>query len=839
VWEEVLSIPKIGLDDNFFDIGGHSLSLIQVQYKLKKLLNRDFSITVLFQSPTVRLLAENFTKDEEKVLKNRQSFFQKKEKVIDRDIAIIGLSVSVPGAQNIHDFWKNLKDEKECIHFYSDEELEDLGVSSEIINSPNYIKAKGRVDGIEYFDPFFFEYTPGEVRMMSPQLRLLYKGTWEALEDAGYYPGSNASKIGIFLGGSDDFEWYRKVLFGEYGYSNKYQAFTLSTNHFLATRLAYKLDIKGPVYSALTGCSTTLVTPHLSCQALILGECDIAVAGGITVELPNEGGYLYEEGMFFSPDGHCRPFDANARGTVFSNGFGLVILKRLEDAVRDGDHIYAVVKGSAINNDGKQKVGFVAPSVEGQAEVIQEAYRVAGIDPETVSYVEAHGTGTSLGDPIEVESLTKAFATDKKQYCILGSVKGNVGHADTAAGAVGLTKVALCLKHRYIPGTVNYKEPNPRIDFKNTPFMVKANGTEWKTNGGLLRAAINSFGVGGTNAHMILEEPPAIGDSSHSEKVNLLNFSAKTPTALAETSRRILKYLLENPGMNVSDAAWTLHVGRKPFPFRKSLVIGEDFYKEPEKIIKMLSDEAVNEVKSCNQNVFLMFPGQGSQYQGMGRDIYFSADNSEVSRIFKRQIDQVFSLLKAEERDEFLQLMYGDENPQKINQTEYTQFALFATSYALAKTVIELGIHPAGMLGHSIGEVTAAVVAGVFELKDAVEIVRFRGKVMQKQEPGTMMAVMAVADVVAKELEPNVWLALENTSNSCVVGGSDQAITRFEEKLKGLGINCTKVKTSHAFHTPMMEKAAQEFEKMLSAYKLNNPQIPIISNVSGEWVREN
>ncbi|MCK4258170.1 MAG: amino acid adenylation domain-containing protein [Halanaerobiales bacterium] len=842
VWKEALGIPKVGLDDIFFEIGGTSLSLMQIHNKLRKILNLDFSFTLLFQAPTIRLLAEHFTENEEIVIANRDKYFQRNDKIIRKDIAVIGISVKVPGAQNIHDFWNNIKSGKECIHYYSDDELEKLGISSDIINASNYVKAKGRVDGIDNFDSNFFEYTPNEVRMMSPQLRLLYKGTWEAFEDAGYYPGSDTSKIGIFLGGSDDFEWYRKVLFGDDGFSDKYQAFTFSTNHFLASRLAYKLNIKGPVFSALTGCSTTLVTTHLSCQSLILSECDLAVAGGITVELPNEGGYLYEEGMMFSPDGHCRPFDAKAKGTVFSNGLGLLVLKRLDEAVRDGDNIYAVIKGSAINNDGKQKVGFAAPSVEGQAEAIQEAYRVAGIDPETVSYIEAHGTGTLLGDPIEVESLTKAFATDKKQFCILGSVKGNVGHTDTAAGAVGLVKVALSLKNKYIPGTANFEEPNPKIDFINSPFVVKSNGIEWKNEDvkdGLLRAGINSFGVGGTNAHMVLEEAPPVRESSSSEKVNIIPFSAKSPTSLFETSRKVLEHILQKPDTNLSDAAWTLQVGRKPFRYRKALVINDKFFEESEKMIKNLDEADLHEVKQGNRNAYFMFSGQGSQYQGMGRKLYYSADRSGVSRIFKRYIDQVFNLLKEEERKEFLQLMYGDDNSDKINQTEYTQFAIFATGYALAKTLMELGIKPAGMIGHSIGEVTAATVAGVFELKDAVELVIIRGKVMQEQEPGTMLAVMLPASEVEKELNSDVWLALDNTSNSCVVGGSEEAITRFEEKAEKLGWKTRRVKTSHAFHTPMMEKAAQEFQEKISSYTMKEPQLPIVSNTSGTWVEEN
>lgn len=841
VWKEVLGITHIGVDDSFFEIGGHSIALIQMHNKLRKALTQDFPITLLFQYPTVRLLAEHFKKDSKKSIPNREAYFQRDKKIVRTDIAIIGMSIHVPGASNIHEFWSNLQGGVESIHFYQDEELRELGIHSSLLNSPNYVKAKGRIDGIEQFDASFFDYTPGEVQMMSPQLRMLYQGTWEALEDAGYYPGSDSSKIGLFIGGSDDFEWYQKVLFGESGFSDKYQAFTLSTNHFLATRIAYKLDIKGPVYSALTGCSTTLVTPHLSCQSLILGECDIAVAGGITIELPNEGGYYYEEGMMFSPDGHCRPFDAKARGTVFSNGMGLVVLKRLEEAIEDGDHIYAVIKGSAINNDGRQKVGFVAPSVEGQAEVIQEAYRVAGIDPETVSYVEAHGTGTALGDPIEVESLTKAFVSDQKQFCILGSVKGNVGHTDTAAGVVGLVKVALSLEHKFIPPTVNYEQPNSKIDFANTPFTVRAQGMEWMSmpTGSKRRAGINSFGVGGTNAHMVLEETPVVLESSDSEKVNLLVFSAKSKEALLQTSQKVVEHVIDNPSINVADAAWTLQVGRKPFTYRKAIVVRNLWTDDTQGVLKQLREAAVQEVQPGERNVYFLFPGQGSQYQGMGRSLYRSAEHSSISRIFKRHMDQVLSYLSEDERLMLEEIMYGDTDSLRINQTENSQFALFATSYSLAQTMLELGVQPAGMIGHSIGELAAATVAGVFGLGDAVEIVRLRGRLMQQQEPGVMLAVMAAASKVEPELNAGVWLALENTSNSCVVGGREKEIALFEAHCEKQGWKSVRVKTSHAFHTPMMDKAAQEFEARLSAYRLNEPRIPIVSNVNGKWVSAN
>lgn len=836
IWKDVLGIDHIKVDDNFFDVGGHSLALIQVNNKLKS-ANLELPIRTHFQLPTVRSLVEHFSKTQKETPVAAKKEFKRNDRKLHQDIAIIGLAVNVPGAETLQEFWDNLKNEKETIHFYTDDELLELGIPRETINSPNYVKAIGRVEGIDFFDHNFFEYTPAEVNLMSPQLRLLHSGIWAAFEDAGYYPDSNFATIGVFLGGSDDFEWYRDTIINQNNYNLKYQAFTLSTNHFLATRIAYKLDIKGPVFTALSGCSSTLVTTHLACQSLMLGECDLAIAGGITIELPNKGGYFYEEGMMFSPDGHCRPFDTKAAGTFFSNGMGLVVLKRLEEALKDGDHIYAVIKGSAVNNDGAQKMGYMAPSAKGQMDAIQSAYRIAGIDPETISYVEAHGTGTSLGDPIEVESLTQAFATNKKQFCILSSVKGNIGHPDTAAGVVGLAKVALSFKNRFIPGTVNYQTANPKIDFANSPFIVKSRGTKWLSQkGNLLRAGINSFGVGGTNVHMVLEEAPASTESHAAAQFNLLVFSAKSSSAVSATAKKILEFVHKNPDLNLSDVAWTLQVGRKPFAFRKTLIVDQNLLKQPEMLYKKLDEALIYETQSSNKCVFFMFSGQGSQYQGMARDLYYSPETTGLAAIFKRHFSTVVELLSSDERNDFLEIIFGHDNPQTINETQHSQFALFAISYTLAQMLIELGIKPRAMLGHSVGELTAATIAGVLELKDAIEIVKLRGRIMQKQQPGTMLAVMCDACAVQKELNSDVWLALDNTSHSCVVGGSEEAIIEFEKKCEKLDWVTARVKTSHAFHTPMMQKAAEEFCEKISKYKLNEPNIPLVSNVSGEWV---
>ncbi len=839
IWQQTLDHNQFGVDDNFFDSGGNSMSAILLHDRLKKAFRPDLSITALFQYPTVRLLADYMAGQEKTKIGNRNEYFRKNSVNWASDIAIIGMAVDVPGADNLADFWNNLKAGTESIHYFKDEELLALGVDEAALKQDNYVKARGLSSDFEYFDAEFFGYTPGEIYRMSPQLRVLYQGAWAALEDAGYYPGATEEKMGIFIGGSDDFHWYHEMINNGGSYSDAYQAFTMSTNHFLATRLAYKFNSKGPAYSALTGCSTTLVTVHLACQSLRAKECDLAVSGGVTIELRNRGGYPYQEGLMFSPDGHCRPFDADAMGTVFSNGMGVVVLKRLEDALAANDPIYAVIKGSAVNNDGSQKAGFTAPSVEGQKEVIQEAYRRAGVDPETVGYVEAHGTGTILGDPIEVASLTEAFATDKKAFCTLGSVKGNVGHTDTAAGAVGLIKVALSLKNRFIPGTVNYRVPNPKIDLEAIPFVISNIGKPWDNNGhGPLRAGINSFGVGGTNAHMVLEEAPERKPSDSPDKISLLLFSARTEKALQAQIRATLESLFADSRVNLSDAAWTLMKGRKHFIYRKAVVVQENMESG------LAFDELIEEVLDSDytkaaekRRIYFMFSGQGSQYQGIGRGLY-DADDCYAGKQYRRYVDEVFRCLKEDERQEFFDVIYGNADPLLVNETRYSQFALFVTEYSLALLLMELGVKPDALVGHSIGEVTAAAVAGIWSLADAVQIVRARGDIMQKQQPGAMLAVMAAADKVAAMLPDGVSLALDNTSDRCVVGGTKEKIKAFEQTVLEKGLKCSVIKTSHAFHTPLMKEAAAEFGEVLSRLPMNEPRFPMVANLTGQWADE-
>lgn len=840
IWKKVLGVDQVGVTDDFFHLGGHSIGVMQVHSKLLEVFHKEIGITQLLRLRTIRQIAQCIEKDNEKEVINRHKLFKKEKRQNSIKIAIVGMAVNVPCSESPKAFWENLVLGNECIHFYSEEELRDLGIDETSLNSENFVKAKGRIEELDYFDSVFFDSSPKEVKMTSPQLRVLYKGIWQALEDAGCVPDIIEDKVGVFIGGSDDFAWYQQSLYKNANYSDIYQSYTLSTNHFLATRLSYKFNLTGPGVSMLTGCSTSLVTTHLACQSLILGECDIAIAGGVTVELPNEGGYMYEEGMMFSPDGHCRPFDNQAQGTVFSNGMGLVVLKPLEKAIEEGDHIYATIIGSAINNDGNKKMSYTAPSEDGQVEVIRQAYANAEVDPETIGYVEAHGTGTILGDPIEVSSLTRAFATDKTQYCVLGSVKGNVGHTDTAAGIVGVIKTALALENKYLPATVNYNVPNHKINFNSTPFTILSKGKEWNrlAEDMPLRAGINSFGVGGTNVHMVMEEAPSKRLSSPERPYNLLIFSAKTEMALNNIVEKIMKHIEVNKNINLSDVSWMLQMGRKAFNYRKAIVIDEYFRERFEEVLKDTLSAPSVQVQKQDRPVYFMFSGQGSQYQGMSKMLYKGADLYPIGSLYKDYVDEVFGLLNEEERKVFYEIIFGEDNTSLINQTKYSQFALFVVEYALAKTLMKLGIIPKALVGHSIGEIVAATIAGVWSLKDGVEIVRMRGELMQAQQPGVMLAVMSDVETIRPLLVENVWISLSNTTGKCVVGGTDEAIGIFETCLKSKDIESTRIKTSHAFHTPMMKEAAQVFKEYLCSIQMNSPSYTIISNLTGRYVEE-
>ncbi|MBW4677591.1 MAG: acyltransferase domain-containing protein [Desmonostoc geniculatum HA4340-LM1] len=764
----------------------------------------------------------------------------------DRDeIAIIGMAGRFPGANRVDSFWQNLRDGVESISFFTDEELISAGLDQSLLNEPNYVKASGVLEDIEFFDASFFGFSPREAEITDPQHRLFIECVWSALENAGYNSETYSGQIGLFAG----------VAASNYLLSNLYSNLDLmesvdnyqiligNDKDFLPTQISYKLNLRGPSINVQTACSTSLVAIHLACQSLLNGESDIALAGGVSVTMLKKNGYHYQQGGIQSPDGHCRAFDAQAQGTVGGNGLGVVILKRLEDAISDGDYIHAVIKGSAVNNDGSLKVGYTAPSVDGQRGVILEALALADVDPETISYVETHGTGTVLGDPIEIKALTQAFraSTNEKGFCAIGSVKTNVGHLDTAAGVTGLIKTVLALKHKQIPPSLHFEKPNPQIDFANSPFYVNTKLTEWKSNGTPRRAGVSSFGIGGTNAHIILEEAPAIKTSDPSRPWQLLTVSAKTDTALDAATDQLHDYLEQNPDTPLADVAYTLLVGRRAFDYRRIIIC-----HSLDDAVKSLNHQDRQRIFSHHHKpghcpVIFMFSGQGSQYANMGRELY------ELEPTFRKHVDICTAILQPHLGLDIRSLIYP--NPKEVEtaanqlqQTAFTQSALFVVEYALAQLFMSWGVCPEAMIGHSIGEYVAATIAGVFSLEDALKIVAKRGQLMQQVPPGSMLAIRLPEKEVRSLLSANelyresLQIAVINSPSSCVVSGTSNAVAALEKQLSSIEVECRLLHTSHAFHSVMMEPILLAFAEAIKTVKLNPPKIRFISNVTGSWI---
>ncbi|MEH2206133.1 MAG: SDR family oxidoreductase [Nostoc sp.] len=750
------------------------------------------------------------------------------------EIAIIGMSGCFPEAENIEQFWHNLRDGVESIHRFNDQELKSLGVDAALFSDTNYVKAEGVVEGIDLFDASFFDISPREAEVMDPSLRFFLEHSWKALEDAGYSSNIYKKPIGVYAGTS--FGSYLLNIYSNYELISSVgdkQIEKGTSPDYVTTLASYKLNLQGPSYAVQTTCSSSLVAVHLACQSLLSGECDIALAGGVSIS--TAVGYLYQDGGIESPDGHCRAFDAKAAGTVKGRGLGLVVLKRLEEAIADGDCIHAIIKGSAINNDGSDKVSYTAPSVNGQAKVIRAAQVMAEVEPDTISYIEAHGTGTSLGDPVEIAALTQAFRTktQNKRFCGIGSVKTNIGHLDSTAGVAGLIKTVLALKHKKIPPSLNFEEPSPQIDFANSPFYVNNKLSEWKTNGTPRRAGVSSFGFGGTNAHIILEEAPITPSSSPSRNWQLLLLSTKTSTSLETATENLANYLQSNPDLNLADVAHTLQLGRWTLNHRQMVVC-----QNQEDAINALQDPQrafTYYQEPCNRPVGFMFPGQGSQYVNMGRELY------ENEIVFRKQVDYCCELLKPHLELDLRTVLYpsaekAQEATQKLQQTAITQPALFVIEYALAKLWMAWGVLPEMMIGHSIGEYVAATIAGVFSLEDALGIVAMRGQLMQQLPAGAMLSVPLPEQEVQQLLEKEISLAASNAPSSCVVSGATEAIDKLQQKLQQIGVNCRRLHTSHAFHSHMMSPIVETFIKLLEKVKFHPPKIPFISNVTGTWI---
>jgi acyl transferase domain-containing protein/acyl carrier protein len=860
IWQRALPTSTIGLHDNFFDLGGNSLTGMQLIADLNRELGTDLTPVQLFDAPTVAALATLLEPAAPAEMETAAAV-EAGEAADGWEIAVIGMAGRFPGAASVDELWRNVCDGVEAIRFFSDEELLAAGVPAELLRDPLYVRARGVLDGIEQFDASFFGVTPREAEVMDPQHRLFLECAWEALENAGQDPASFRRPIGTFAGSS--ISSYLQNLYTNPDVIDsvgEFQVLISNEKDSLPMRVSYKLDLRGPSLSVQTFCSTSLVAVHLACRSLLAGECDMALAGGVSLITPQTSGYLYEEGSFSSADGHVRTFDAKARGIVFGNGMGVVVLKPLRRALADGDNVRAVIRGSAINNDGSLKVGYTAPSGEGQLEVIQAALRAAHCHPETIRFVECHGTATPLGDPIEVGALTRAWRawTDKTGFCALGSVKTNIGHLDRAAGVTGLIKAVLALEHGEIPGILHFEEPNPQIDFAASPFYVNTALSPWPASGGPRRAAVSSFGVGGTNAHVILEQAPALPVTEARRPWQLLVLSAKTPTALKAATARLSSHLAAHPQLPLADVAFTLQAGRRAFAHRRSVVCNS----AGEAVTALAGGDPRQPFTAAGRDeaprpVFL-FPGLGAQYVDMARGLYrdepvFRASLDRSCELLERHLGvdlrEVLYPHGAEREDaaaagravDLRRMLQRESEPEdaatsRLKQTFLSQPAVFAVEYSLACLWLEWGVHPTAMTGYSIGELTAACLAGVLSLEDAAALVARRAQLIAELPEGAMTAVSLPEEVVLPLLGAELSLSGINGPEQTVVAGPAAAVAELEERLATLGAACRRLQTTHAFHSRMLEPAFDALVELVSTFALQPPRIPYLSNVTGTWI---
>ncbi|MFC3815765.1 amino acid adenylation domain-containing protein [Lysobacter sp. GCM10012299] len=835
----VLGIEQIGRHDNFFDLGGNSLLAMRLLERVRR--ERDaaagegatLSALDFFRHPTPAGLAALLQGGAQSAIpESRFGRGPRDGAARNEAVAIVAMAGRFPGADDVEAFWRNLCEGRDTITYFKPDEL-DPAVTAAERNDPGYVAARGIIEGLENFDAAFFGISPREAELMDPQQRIFLELSWECLERAGYAPDSTPGPVGVFAGMNNGTYFQRHLahrpdLIAKLG---DFQVMVNNEKDYIATHVAHKLNLTGPAVSTHTACSTSLVAICQAVDSLRAGQCDMALAGAASATCPPRSGYRHIEGAMLSRDGHTRTFDRDATGTVFSDGATVVLLKRLSDALADGDPVYAVIRGAAINNDGGHKASFTAPSSEGQAAVIAMAQADAGVDPRSISYVEAHGTATPLGDPIEVEGLTRAFrrSTQDTGFCRIGSVKSNVGHLVIAAGGAGVIKTALSLWEQRIPASLHFQQANASIDFAATPFIVNDRLSDWPAGDVPRRAGVSSFGVGGTNAHVVMEEAPARDESDLAQGPQLLVLSARTPAALARSAERLAEQLGAAPQANLADVAWTLAVGRKAFAHRVCVVATDAAAAAESLRTTELNAAAMRSRPARSSEVVFMFPGQGSQYAGMGRGLY------ESEAAFRAAFDECAELLRGELGFDLRErVFHGDA--QDLQPTAVMQPATFAIEYSLARTWMSHGVMPAAMIGHSVGEFVAATLAGVFTLADALRLVARRGALMQAQPTGTMMSVRMALDALLARLPADLSLAAENSPGACVVSGPDEAIARFQAALEGDGVACRVLHTSHAFHSAMMDPVVAPFHAEAAAVTRNAPAVPLMSTATAQWL---
>lgn len=755
------------------------------------------------------------------------------------EVAVIGMAGKFPGSKNIEQLWDNLVNGKELVSFFSQQELEEANIQQELLMKKNYVRAKGIIEDAEKFDYKYFGYKPKEAQMMDPQIRMMHLCVNDALENAGYCSHKYNGKIGLFVGANPNYNWEYAVRNSSYISEGEiYSASILANKDFISTIIAYNMDLKGPCVTLDCACSTSLVAVDEAAKQLLIGACDIAVSGACAMDSPIKTGYEYQENSIVSPDGHCRPFDKDAHGTLNSEGAAAVVLKRLEDALEDGDNIYAIIKGSAVNNDGSNKVGYTAPSVQGQCDVIKSALYMAEIESESISYIETHGTATPLGDMVEIEALTQAFDTDKKQFCRIGSIKSNFGHLSTAAGIAGFIKAVLCISNRMIPPSINYKENNPKIHMEKTPFMVNSQLYRYEDDVETIHMGVSSFGIGGTNAYVLLEDGPE-QETEETDENNPLIFTL-SGTSQENLKKNILAfgdYIKTEKSGQLEDIAYGLVHGKQDLKYRATIVA--DKKETIKNIIQNYNRDGYEENLSINTlsngeaDIVFMFDGQGNQYYKMAHDLY------QKQLVFRKYIDECFEYIEKKVHIRMQDILYGeDANAEILNETFYCQLGVFSVDYAMARFLIDSNVNPSAVIGHSLGEYVAACVAGVFSVEDALDIVMKRAELMQQLERGKMLSVILDEDKITEYVTEDICISVRNGKDNYVLAGTSEAIECLKETLDEDEIRYREIRTSHAFHSHMVEPVLDEFREFLAGIKMNKPKYKMVSNLTGEWMQE-